>query len=105
MYLISDAVSQNVTATVPVFDYCFSFYILYLILDVAPVCKLSSTTTHTGQLYTTCWGSVGVSVKSIRSSNIIKYTSGGVYVHACQVRVTIGDSGLCCCPCVAYFER
>ena len=35
--------------------------------------------------------------------------SGGVYVpcvsHACQVRVTVGDPGLCCCTCVTYFER
>ena len=27
------------------------------------------------------------------------------YLHACQVRVTISDSGLCCCTCVTYFER
>ena len=27
------------------------------------------------------------------------------YLHACQVRVTVGDSGLCCCTCVAYFEH
>ena len=27
-----------------------------------------------------------------------------VYLHACQVRVTIGDSGLCC-VCVTSFER
>ena len=26
-------------------------------------------------------------------------------LHACQVRVTVGDSGLCCCICVTYFER
>ena len=26
-------------------------------------------------------------------------------LHACQVRVTVGDSGLCCCTCVRYFER
>ena len=26
-------------------------------------------------------------------------------LHACQVRVTVGDSGLCCCTCVTYFER
>ena len=35
-------------------------------------------------------------------------TCGGVYVpcvHACQVRVTVGDSGLCCCTCVTYFKR
>ena len=74
----------------------FYFFKIYFILDVAPVCKMSSTTTHTGQLYTTCWGSVGVSVKSIRSSNIIGCTS------ACQVRVTKGDSGLCFCPCVFW---
>ena len=28
-----------------------------------------------------------------------------LYLHACQVRVTVGDSGLCCCTCVLYFER
>ena len=34
---------------------------------------------------------------------------GGVYVpcilHACQVRVTVGNSSLCCCNCVTHFER
>ena len=28
-----------------------------------------------------------------------------LYLHACHVRVTVGDSGLCCCSCVTYFER
>ena len=28
-----------------------------------------------------------------------------LHLHACQVRVTIGDSGLCCCTCVTYFAR
>ena len=29
-----------------------------------------------------------------------------LYLHACKVRVTVGDSGLCCCTCVStYFER
>ena len=35
------------------------------------------------------------------------YPSGGfctVYLHTCQVRVTIGDSGLCCCTCAMDFE-
>ena len=27
-----------------------------------------------------------------------------LYLHACQVRVTVGDSGLCCCTYVTYFE-
>ena len=27
-----------------------------------------------------------------------------VYLHACQVRVTVGNSGLCCCTCIMYFE-
>ena len=26
-----------------------------------------------------------------------------LYLHACQVRVTVGDSGLCC-TCLTYFE-
>ena len=28
-----------------------------------------------------------------------------VYLHACQMRVTVGDSDLCCCACVMSFER
>ena len=24
------------------------------------------------------------------------------YLHACQVRVTVGDSGLCCCTCYVF---
>ena len=28
-----------------------------------------------------------------------------LYSHACQVRVTVGDSGLCYCTCVTYFEK
>ena len=28
-----------------------------------------------------------------------------LYLHACQVRVTVGDTGLCCCTCVTYFGR
>ena len=28
-----------------------------------------------------------------------------LYLLACQVRVTVGDSGLCCCTCDTYFER
>ena len=37
------------------------------------------------------------------------YTSGGslctLYLHACQVRGIVGDSGLCCCVCVRSFEH
>ena len=28
-----------------------------------------------------------------------------LYLHACQVRATEGDSGLCCCACVTTFKR
>ena len=28
-----------------------------------------------------------------------------LYLHACQVRVTVDDSGLCRFTCVMYFER
>ena len=27
-----------------------------------------------------------------------------LYLHACQVQVTLGDSGLCCCNCMTSFE-
>ena len=27
-----------------------------------------------------------------------------LYLHACQMRVTVGDSVLCCCVCVTSFE-
>ena len=27
-----------------------------------------------------------------------------LYLHACQVRVTLGDSGLCCCACATSVE-
>ena len=27
-----------------------------------------------------------------------------LYLHACHVRVTVGDSGLCCCTCVTYLQ-
>jgi len=27
------------------------------------------------------------------------------YLHTCQVRVTVGNSGLCCCTCVTSFEH
>ena len=33
-------------------------------------------------------------------------TSGGVYIFTqCQVRVTVGESSLCCCICVTSFEH
>ena len=28
-----------------------------------------------------------------------------LHLHACQVKLTVGDSGLCCCTCVTYLER
>ena len=28
-----------------------------------------------------------------------------LYSNACQVRVTVGDLGFCCCACVTSFER
>ena len=28
-----------------------------------------------------------------------------LYLHACQVKVTAGDSGVCCCVCMTSFER
>ena len=28
-----------------------------------------------------------------------------LHLHTCQVRVTVGDSGLCCSTCVMYFKH
>ena len=28
-----------------------------------------------------------------------------LYLHACQLRVAVGDSGLCCCACIACFKQ
>ena len=28
-----------------------------------------------------------------------------VFLHACQMRVTVGDSGLCCCICMTSSDR
>ena len=36
-------------------------------------------------------------------SRHINFTAG--CSRPCQVRVTVGDSGLCCCVCVTFFER
>ena len=33
-----------------------------------------------------------------------RWSSCTLYLHACQVRVTVGDSVLCCCVCVTSFE-
>ena len=35
----------------------------------------------------------------------LRWSLCSLYLHACQVRVTVGDSGLCCCTCVTYFQR
>ena len=32
-------------------------------------------------------------------------SSCALYLHACQLRVTVGNSGLCCCTCVTYVEH
>ena len=36
--------------------------------------------------------------------NVALWSLCTLYLHACLVRVTVGDSGLCCCTCVTYFE-
>ena len=34
----------------------------------------------------------------------IRWSLCTLYLHACQLRVTVGDSGHCCCTGVTYFE-
>ena len=47
--------------------------------------------------------------QSSTAGNILRmylwWSSCPLYLHACQVRLTIGDSGLCCCTCVMYFKH
>ena len=40
-----------------------------------------------------------------RSLNISPTCLCTLYLHACQVRITLGDASLCCFICVTYFER
>ena len=44
-------------------------------------------------------------ISPTRSLNISPTCLGTLYLHACQVRVTLGDAGICCCISVTYFER
>ena len=40
----------------------------------------------------------------LRTNDVLWWSSCTLYLHACQVRVTVGYSGLCCCTCVMYFK-
>ena len=48
-------------------------------------------------------------IMTVCSSSSITYyiylSTGNTSVLARQVRVTVGDRGLCCCVCVTSFER
>ena len=48
------------------------------------------------------WGS-GTTIKIKRM--YLWWSLCALYLLACQVRVTVGDLGLCCCVCVTSFER
>ena len=42
---------------------------------------------------------------TLKNSFQVNWSLCTLYLRACQVRVTAGDSGLCCCACVMYIER
>ena len=43
--------------------------------------------------------------KCIEDVPLVEWSLCTLYLLACQVRVTVGDSGLCCCVCVTSLER
>ena len=49
--------------------------------------------------------SMNTKPKNVPRSMVLACLVCTLYSHACQVRVTVGDSGLCCWTCVPYFER
>ena len=49
----------------------------------------------------TNWGTVGIKVLMM----YLWWSLCPLYLHACQVSIAIGNSGLCCCVCVTSFER
>ena len=54
------------------------------------------------------WGGGGLDISEDKKEEekrmYLRWNSCTLYLHACQVRVTVGDTGLCCCTCVTYFE-
>ena len=44
-------------------------------------------------------------ITKLSNGSLLLWSLFTLYLHACQVRVTVGDSGLCCCTCVTYIER
>ena len=69
---------------------------------------LTTRATSDGMTVTACT-SGGVYVTacnlwwSLCNSMYLWWSLSTLYLHACQVRVAVGDSGLCC-TCVTYFE-
>ena len=63
-------------------------------------CFISFCSVISGELHS-C--PLSLSLVLIRGWPLVEFIT--LYLHACQVRVTVGDSGLCCCTCVTYFER
>ena len=60
-----------------------------------------------GRTYTSCASEVGtddVNSHGIKTRDVedvpLWWSLCTLYLHACHVRVTVGDSGLCCCVCV-----
>ena len=51
---------------------------------------------------------VSLSLSFVRKEGVFRLDTNrscSLCLHACQVRVTVGDSGVCCRVCVKCFER
>ena len=54
---------------------------------------------------TLIWHACKYEVHKLHLKMYLRWSLCTLYLHACQARVTVGDSGLCCCTCVTYSER
>ena len=59
---------------------------------------------HESSTVTLTWGACKYKVHKLHQRYILWWSLCTLYLPARQVRFTIGDSGLCCCTCVTYFE-
>ena len=57
---------------------------------------------HTGMYWNTLWC---ILTRSSCNHTQLRLTAHVGPMYACQVRVTVGNSGLCCCTCITYYKH
>ena len=58
--------------------------------------------TSTTKTWVTYCNSPGVRVNTRYIGMYLSWSLCILYLHACQVKVAVGDSGLCCCTCYVF---